>query len=105
MKKNMIIGAIASIFAIGSAFATLAPETAYILGKTTSAQTTFACYRLSLTCDNTGVEACIIRVNTTLNGSKNTYGRRGPNCTPILTNTTATPIIYNNEVFYDVTGI
>jgi len=103
MKNNLILGAIATVFAVGSAFATLAPETAYVRAKLTSTQANFTCQQTSVACDLIGSLACNVEVNTTINGgTKIVNGRRqSTNCTPVLTNSTSTAIVAP-DTFYDV---
>ena len=92
MKKNIIIGILATVFAVGSAFATLAPVPTGILAKI-APTAPFTCQRCSsLACDNSGPFPCIIQVNTTLSGVKLVPGRFYPQCQPILTHTSSAPL-------------
>jgi len=92
MKKNVILGVIASVFAIGSAFATLAPETASIFTKA-NANAQFVCTQTNVSCNNVGSTACTVKINTTLSGIKTVPGRsfNDGQCSPVLTNSTAAP--------------
>jgi len=101
MKQNLILGAIASILATGSALATLAPETAWIRAKTSASQSTFTCQQTSVQCDNIGASVCLVQVNTTINGgTKVVNGRRGPACIPVLTCSDIVPMPAP-DTFYD----
>jgi len=103
MKKNMILGVAASVFAVGSAFATLAPETAWVLAKLSASETTFTCRQTSVQCNNVGATACQVQVNTTINGgTKIANGRKqSVSCTPVLTDNTG-GVLEAPNTFYDV---
>jgi len=102
MKKNLIIGISACALAVGSAFATLVPETVYVKAKISASQTSFLCEQTSVQCGNNSLIACQIRVTTTIpgGGSKIVNGRRNSlECTTVLT---GGDLIIAQNVFHDV---
>jgi len=101
MKRNMIIGIIACAVAVSSAFTTVAPETAYVLAKTSASQPSFTCQATSVQCNNAAPFACQVTVNTTINGgTKTVNGRRATSCT-LLSGESAVPA-QAPETFYDI---
>jgi len=101
MKKNLFIGAIATVFAVGSAFAPFASERAYVWAKTACNQTVYTCTATSVFCDNAGSVACRVQVNLSAGGTKTVNGRRQSlNCVPILTHSGG--VIIAPDTFCDV---
>jgi len=101
MKKNIILGIGAFVFAVSSAFAAMAPATAWVLAKT-SPSSSFVCRAVSAICDNIGSATCLVEVNVTISGGTEIVtGRRGTTCSPTLTNSSQAPIPVLDS-FYDV---
>jgi hypothetical protein len=102
-NKNLIIGVVAMVLAVGSAAATnyFVPVATQIRAKLASGSA-FTCEYIGDYCDTSGIMACQITVFVTSTGSsKNVVGRRG-DCAaaPTLTHTSSTPI-FTALTYYD----
>jgi hypothetical protein len=78
--KNVALALIATLFAVGSAFAShfFAQQTVYVRGFATMGSTTVSCFDTGVKCESTGSGVCSVRIHVA-DGGDDTVSPSLPN--------------------------
>lgn len=97
--KNISLGILAAMLAIGTAFASsLTPKPIRVKARVTESGP-ISCIATNVACNDPGAFACKVQLNATTGPDVTSKTYKDSNCSVNLTNTTANSVLSTTEVY------